>query len=210
MTAGLATLRSSLKSGWRDNRTAQRGYFRTLFKDQIQLNNPTPDERTGGPRWIYWPTAFAAMAIVVLDQLSKAFMVALLQDQADRAEWVIEPYLKMRLVHNDGIVFGIFSGAFSSWATIIFVSAALLVVVAIFVRYLREPTLAARIVLGSIIGAGAGNLIDRFRLGYVIDFVDVGWWPVFNVADAVINISMVALLLLALIGKLERPAIVPR
>ncbi len=107
-------------------------------------------------------------------------------------------------MHNDGIVFGIFSGALSSWVTILFVLAALAAVIAIFLRYLRQPTLLARIVLGCIIGGAAGNLIDRFRLGHVVDFVDLGWWPVFNLADSAINVSMVVLVVLVMFGKLER------
>ena len=100
--------------------------------------------------------------------------------------------------------FGIFSGAFSSWLTILIVLAALAAVIVIFLRYLRRPTLSARVVLGCIIGGAIGNLVDRFRLGYVVDFVDVGWWPVFNLADSTINIAMAALVILLLVGKLDR------
>ena len=152
----------------------------------------------------YLPTLMAAPVIAALDQLSKALIVDLLADRPGQALWVIEPLLRFRLVHNDGIVFGIFSGALSSWVTILFVLAALTAVIAIFLRYLRQPTLMARIVLGCIIGGAAGNLIDRFRLGHVVDFVDVGWWPVFNVADSTINVAMVVLLVLVVFGRLER------
>ncbi len=165
--------------------------------------DPTP----AGPKptWSWYaPTLLAAPTIIALDQASKLLITELLSDQPGGARWVVEPYLKLRLVHNDGIVFGIFSGAFSSWVTILFVLAALTAVIVIFLRYLRRPTLAARVVLGCIIGGAIGNLVDRFRLGYVIDFVDLGWWPVFNLADSTINIAMGALVILLMLGKLDR------
>lgn len=152
----------------------------------------------------YLPTLAVVPVVAALDQLSKVFIADLLDERPGQALWVLEPLLRLRLVHNDGIVFGIFSGALSSWVTILFVLAALAAVVAIFLRYLRQPTLLARIVLGCIIGGAAGNLIDRFRLGHVIDFVDLGWWPVFNLADSAINVSMVVLVVLVMFGKLER------
>lgn len=172
--------------------------------------DPIPEQAPRIGLRAYLPTLLVVPVIAALDQLSKAFMADLLDGRPGQALWIIEPLLRLRLVHNDGIVFGIFSGALSSWVTILFVLAALAAVIAIFLRYLRQPTLLARIVLGCIIGGAVGNLIDRFRLGHVVDFVDLGWWPVFNVADSAINISMVVLVVLVMFGKLERdPQAVP-
>ena len=56
----------------------------------------------------------------------------------------------------------------------------------IIYRYLENPPLLIRLAFGLQMGGAIGNLIDRFRLGYVTDFIDVGWWPVFNIADSYI------------------------
>ena len=61
--------------------------------------------------------------------------------------------------------------------------------------------LAVRIAPGMILGGALGNLADRLRLGYVVDFIDLRWWPVFNVADSCI---VVGVALLALAGVVQR------
>ena len=56
-------------------------------------------------------------------------------------------------------------------------------------------TLSVQVVVGLIVGGIVGNLVDRFRFGYVVDFLDLRWWPVFNVADSAISVSMAVIVI---------------
>ncbi len=71
-------------------------------------------------------------------------------------------------------------------------------------KQLQRPTLATRLVFGLTFGGAVGNLIDRFRFGHVVDYVDLGWWPVFNLADAAIDVSIALFVILLLAGRVEQ------
>jgi signal peptidase II len=144
-----------------------------------------------------WPLFLGiAAAVVVLDQLSKA----LLTSQLDPGEsvQVIGDYL--RLVHgqNNGAIFGLFKD--SAWLFGIVSIAVIGLIVAYHARAGRSAYLS--VTLGLLLGGAIGNLIDRFRLGYVVDFVDAGIgttrFYTFNVADAAISLSLLLLILLAI------------
>ncbi len=98
----------------------------------------------------------------------------------------------LRLVHNTGAAFGMLPNA-----SLLFGLAAVAVIVGILM-YSRRLAGAARIVriaLGLELGGALGNLVDRVRYGYVVDFIDVRVWPyVFNVSDSAITIGVVLLL----------------
>ena len=68
------------------------------------------------------------------------------------------------------------------------------VIAVIFILFvfksINNPSLLIRITFGLQIGGAFGNLIDRFRLGYVTDFIDFGWWPIFNIADSSIVVGI--------------------
>ena len=150
------------------------------------------------------PTAAVAAAVAVLDQVMKAAIGGYLLNQEGTEVWLIEPVLSLRLVHNTGLVFGMFSGAAMPWAFTALVVTAVVALVWVYSRQLQRPTLATRLVFGMTFGGALGNLIDRFRFGYVVDYVSVGPWPVFNVADAAIDISIVLFVILLLAGRVER------
>ena len=144
-----------------------------------------------------WPLFLGIAAIVVvLDQLSKAWLTSFL-DPGESAS-VIGDYL--RLVHgqNNGAIFGLFKDSAPLFAI---VSVAVIgLIVAYHARSGRSVYLS--ITLGLLLGGAIGNLIDRFRLGYVVDFVDAGIgnlrFYTFNVADAAISLSLLLLILVAL------------
>ena len=98
-------------------------------------------------------------------------------------------------VQNSGIAFGLFPSA-----TLLVAVATMIAVVWMLVFFARSgarhPVLPAA--LGLLIGGSVSNLLDRVRLGHVTDFLDLGWWPAFNLADSFIVIG-VALLLGALL-----------
>lgn len=155
------------------------------------------------------PTVLAGILVASLDQVAKALLAPYLESQTGGQIWVVEPVLKLRLVHNSGFVFGMFSGSVPPLLVSLVVMGAIGAILFVFARQIQSPTIATRVVFGLTFGGALGNLIDRFRLGYVIDYVDLGWWPVFNIADSAINISMIAFVVLLLLGRVEKQSSLP-
>ena len=123
----------------------------------------------------------------LLDQLSKFLVRAYLpfgHSYPDRG------FFRFTHAENTGSAFGIFQGHNTP---LIFVSFVGIFVLAMIYQSQPRPTNLLRLSLGLQIGGALGNLADRFRLGAVTDFIDVGAWPIFNLADASI-ISGLALL----------------
>ena len=142
-----------------------------------------------------WTAYLIAAITVVLDQLSKAWILATLGTEQGASQPVFGP-LYLTLVHNQGMSFGLFRGPEFRWLLTLF-SAAVVIGLAVWARKSVRPLMASG--LGFIIGGAFGNnLIDRIRYGHVIDFIDVSrlhfpW--VFNVADSAINVGVALLLL---------------
>ena len=147
-------------------------------------------------RWLLF--AGVAMVVVIADQVSKAWIVA----NVDSPIEVIGDLVRLIIVRNDGGIFGLFGNS----ATILGI-ASTAVIALIVVYQWREgvdgPWLLT-LGLGLLLGGAVGNLIDRLRFGYVIDFVDMGIgnlrFYTYNVADAAISTALLILILLALLG----------
>jgi signal peptidase II len=138
-------------------------------------------------------------AIVVLDQVSKAFVRAFLPVHESRT--IIPGLLDFTHVQNSGAAFGILNAvSFPHKAGVIaLVSTVALASIAIFAAGLSPHQRLARFGLALILGGAAGNLIDRLAAGVVVDFVDVYWgqyhfWA-FNVADSAITIGVIGMML---------------
>lgn len=151
-----------------------------------------------------WAVFFGlAAAVVVADQLTKAWIVSSLApgESID----VVGDYLRLVFGQNNGALFGLFRES-----ALIF-GAASLVVIGLIVGYHarsgRSPYMS--VALGLLLGGAIGNLIDRLRLGYVVDFVDAGIGTLrfytFNVADSAISFAI-----LFLIVAFLRPSLVER
>lgn len=137
------------------------------------------------------PFFVIAAAIIGADQLTKW----LVRDHlALYEQWPDESILGVRIIHvvNSGAAFGILQGQ-----TSFLILTSLLGLAAILLYYFYPPMEHGliRVALGMQLGGALGNFIDRVRLGEVTDFIDVGRWPTFNIADASISISIVAVLL---------------
>jgi signal peptidase II len=137
-----------------------------------------------------------AALVIVLDQLSKLFIVRHLGPlQSQR----VLPVFNLTYWHNTGAAFSFLDNA-SGWQRWLFTLLALAVSIALvcWLRRIdrRAPWLAAAITL--VLGGALGNAIDRLRLGYVIDFIQVHWgahyFPIFNVADSAITIGAALLI----------------
>jgi signal peptidase II len=142
--------------------------------------------------------AAIALAAIAADQLTKHIVTGHLQ--LDEAVHVVGP-LSIRHVRNSGIAFGLFASA--TPIVIVLTGIAVAWMLLYFARSgSRHPVLP--VALGLVIGGSLSNLIDRVRLGYVTDFLDLRWWPAFNLADSFIVIG-VAILLLALVAAEREP-----
>lgn len=123
--------------------------------------------------------ALAALLCIACDQLVKALTVLALPLGGSDA--LLPPLLQLRHIHNYGAAWSSFSGA--RWLLIVLTSAAMLALVWLLVKIVRHPL--GQWSLACIIGGGGGNLIDRVRMGYVVDMLETMFmdFPVFNVAD---------------------------
>lgn len=128
--------------------------------------------------------------ILLLDQLTKAWIVVTLAPRLPPRIDVMGSWLGLEYTENRGVAFGLLSGLGP-----FVVVAPLLVVVIMAALYLRSaaPPTWQSIGVGLLAGGALGNLADRMRLGYVVDFVSVGRWPNFNVADSAVTVGAVIL-----------------
>jgi signal peptidase II len=146
-----------------------------------------------------------AIAVVVLDQLSKAGILGFFTGHLPGEQQQITPFFNIVLIHNRGMSFGLFNhGGFN--ALLFSLVAAVIVTVLIYWLSRVESSVLA-LAIGLIIGGAIGNVIDRIRLGAVVDFLDfhIGtWhWPAFNVADSAICIGVAVMLLDGLLLRRE-------
>ena len=119
-----------------------------------------------------------AILVFLTDQFSKFLVRELL---AFRDSFPDTGFFRITHTFNTGSAFGLFQ---DQNTPLILVSAIGITVLVLIYRSQRLPTGLLRLSLGLQIGGAVGNLLDRLRLGHVTDWVDVGPWPVFNVADA--------------------------
>lgn len=151
---------------------------------------PGTTAAAGRPRWF----TFLGLAglIVALDQLTKWWLTSFLAP--GQSVDVVGDLIRLVHARNDGGLFGLLRGQAVPFGLVSLVVVAL--IVAYHGRSGRNPYLS--ITLGLLLGGALGNLIDRLRLGYVIDFVDAGLgglrWYTFNVADAAISFAILLLL----------------
>ena len=152
----------------------------------------------GGARWANLRWLGASLSIVVLDQWTKSIATANLHLNEAVPVW---PGFNWTLAHNLGVAFSLLNDGhvWQRWG----LSSFALLVSLFLVRWLVKLEARERLTglaLALVIGGALGNVIDRVRLGYVVDFVElyVGsyYWPAFNVADSSICVGA-ALLLLA-------------
>lgn len=148
-----------------------------------------------------------AVAVIVADQLSKAWIVA--EFPFGEPVQVVGGWLRIWWVANTGAIFGLFRDQADIFAAL---SVGVMVLIVWYHgRAVAENGWLATLALGLLLGGAIGNFIDRVRLGHVIDFVDMGFpdgWRFYtwNVADASITVSILLLLLMAVLPPLRRDA----
>ena len=150
-------------------------------------------------------TAYAfAIIVIVLDQITKAWMIdADLREIGQIAVW--PGVFSFSWVENTGVSFGLFGGGSARWMLTVF-SIAVSGVLAWWA--LKSDRRLLTTAIGLVMGGALGNVIDRIRFGYVVDFLDfsqTGVFPwVFNVADSAITVGVILLILDSVIS--DRPA----
>lgn len=131
-----------------------------------------------------------SMFLVVIDQISKLYIRSIFL-QGDSLP-IIGNFLRFTYLQNTGVSFGLFKG--NNLFFIVFSIIALAYFIYLFVVE-KEFEMQYSLVIAGVIG----NVIDRIHLGYVVDFVDIGSFPVFNVADSCISIGVIWIILILLI-----------
>ena len=126
-------------------------------------------------------------AVIFLDRLSKIFFSQLL---STGESWpLIRHVLHMTLVHNTGIAFGMFKNQGIVFIIIPVIAVIMLIFNIFYYRNNKDLSRMYIVAFSLILGGAIGNLIDRIYYGYVIDFIDLRVWPVFNIADSAITIG---------------------
>jgi len=152
------------------------------------------------------PYLLLIAAVVGLDQLTKALVVRSigLHDYVP----LVDGLASLSHVRNHGAAFGLLSDWNLPYQSLLLSVLSLTALAAIATYFVRLPPTARlpRLALALVLGGAIGNVIDRLRLGYVVDFVHVYWreyqWPDFNVADSAITVG-VALLVIEILSSPE-------
>lgn len=136
-------------------------------------------------------------AVLILDQITKALVQHTMS--VFQSIEIIPNFVHLTYLRNTGAAFGILAGGRSTLRMFFFIIVSLVAIgcVLYLLKNLRPGRKILTVSLSLILGGAFGNLIDRLRLGEVIDFIDLHWyqmhWPAFNVADAAITIGVILL-----------------
>lgn len=143
------------------------------------------------------PSLLVAAAVIVLDQITKYWAHTYLRNNPSVE--VLGDWFKFTYTYNTGSAFGFFQNGNAALTVIALIVPPLLI---IFRRHLPVSGRTGEIVLGLLVGGAIGNLIDRIRLGYVIDFIDMGVgtmrWFTYNIADSAFVIGATLMVILSL------------
>jgi signal peptidase II len=141
-----------------------------------------------------------AAVVVLLDQLTKLWVIATL-GPVTMVNFipVIGDTVRIAYHHNTGVAFSMLQGH----PELLTIMGLLIIAGAIYFYATQLPNhrLNIQLTMGLIMGGGFGNLIDRVRLGYVVDFIQVGWFPIFNLADSAITVGAALLMLQFLLDE---------
>jgi signal peptidase II len=145
--------------------------------------------------------------VILADQVSKNYIA----DHFGEFEFIkVLPILDITRMHNVGAAFSFLASA-SGWQRWVFIGLAVVVSIGICIWLLRARRANGLLACGLalVLGGAVGNLIDRIRLGHVIDFIHFHWdrayFPAFNVADSAITVGAACLLLDALLEGRRKP-----
>ena len=139
---------------------------------------------------------YLVIGILILDQLTKYIVSQNIPLGASIP--IIKNLFHLTYVLNRGAAFGIFKNQIH-----FFIITAIVTIVFILINLNRKKTPRTEIALSLILSGAMGNLIDRLRLGAVVDFLDFRIWPVFNIADTAITVGAILLAYSVLFKKIK-------
>lgn len=149
------------------------------------------------------------LAVVCIDQATKFWIVE--HFALHESKMVIPNFFNLTYLTNNGAAFSMLAGQPALWRQVFFVGAACIALAIIWIAqrsYGRRNCLYS-VALALIAGGAIGNLIDRIRLGFVIDFLDVYvgqyHWPAFNIADSAITVGVTLFIVHNLLFDRQRP-----
>ncbi len=157
------------------------------------------EERAPSGALRHWKMAAIALTALGADQLTKYLVRA---NMRIGESWPEEGFLRLTHGTNTGSAFGLFQDY-----TLLLTIASVVAIVFVFLFYRSEggSTWLSWLTSGLILGGAFGNLIDRIGAGRVTDFIDVGPWPIFNIADSSIVVGITALCVSVLLRR-DKPA----
>jgi signal peptidase II len=150
--------------------------------------------------------ASLGLTVLALDQATKIWAVDTLGPEPYTRVLPLGPeWLRFVYAQNTGVAFSLFQGMplFFTITSIVITAG----VIYAYAAHLPNRQLWVQIAMGLLLGGAIGNIVDRLRLGYVVDFIAVGWWPVFNIADSAITTGVTMLAgYLIFVGDDTQPA----
>ena len=170
-------------------------------EDMTQAIQPAAQgasDATVGPTTPWYRDRLLPLAVggvLLVDQVSKYLVRANLDLYES---WPRDGLLRLTHGINTGTAFGLFPNQ-----TVVLIVISFFAIGFLFYFYRSQalPSRLMRLAIGLQLGGAFGNLVDRLRAGAVVDFIDVGWWPVFNLADSSIVIGIGLLLLAVSLSK---------
>lgn len=132
-----------------------------------------------------------SLIIILLDQLTKYLVRQNIQ--LNESLPIIKNVLHLTYITNTGSAFGLFKGLNSFFVILSFV---VICGIFYFSKKIKNSENVMQFAIGLLLGGTIGNLIDRLVFGAVIDFIDFRIWPVFNIADSSVTISIILLIIL--------------
>lgn len=138
-----------------------------------------------------------ALLDIAADQATKIWIISALSPGQSLFDW---GFFHFTLVHNSGSAFGLIENANTFLAAMEAIGAIVILTVLLLTQKRRQywgGNLGAA-ALGLVFAGAVGNLIDRVRLGYVVDFIDCTYWPVFNIADSSVTVGLIIIAVLVI------------
>ncbi len=165
--------------------------------DTLEHQTPQPEISQDTPhRWSLqrdWILLCTIVSVFVADQATKFAIKGTLRLGES---WPAEGLIRLTHGANTGTAFGLLP---NQTLFLIFASIIAIGFLAYFYRAYALPSPILRLAIGLQLGGAFGNLFDRVAFGAVTDFIDVGWWPIFNIADSSICVGMATLVIVMLL-----------
>ena len=142
--------------------------------------------------WLFYSLL---IAVFILDRVSKEIIRS---SVSVGTSWPDDGFFQIVHGLNTGSAFGLFAG----FTNFLIVASVLGIALVLYLFHRQSNSVIwLRLSLGMIVGGAVGNLFDRLKDGAVIDFISVGWWPAFNLADSAISVGMALLVTTLLFGE---------